>query len=180
MNYLKNILIFVMFSFVSYADQNDHRLDALFHILSYSSDTVETNRAINSIWKIWLETNDPLIEKDFNQGLKLMQEGQLKKSLEMFTKVIEKNPKFAEAWNKRATLYYLIGDFDSSVLDIKETLKLEPRHFGAMGGLSLIFIHIQNYEMAIDIYDQMLNIFPYDLLTLQKRDRLVKIVSQST
>ena len=72
-----------------------------------------------------------------------MKNSQLKESIEIFSKVIENKPNFAEAWNKRATVYYLIGDFDSSVMDIKQTLKLEPRHFGALDGLGLIFIHLK-------------------------------------
>jgi len=180
MNYLKLILIFLLFSFVVHADQNDKRLDRLFRVLEHSHNDVEINKTVSAIWNIWLETNDLLIENDFKQGLELMQGGQLQASIEMFTKVIEKNPIFAEAWNKRATVYYLLGDFDSSVLDINETLKLEPRHFGAMDGLGLIFIHLQEYEKAIDVYDQMLKIFPHNLPTLKKRDRLVDLVSKST
>ena len=120
------------------------------------------------------------IENDFKQGLELMQSGKLETSIEIFTKVIKKNPNFAEAWNKRATVYYLLGDFDSSVLDINETLKLEPRHFGAMDGLGLIFINLQEYEKAIDVYDQMLKIFPHNLPTLRKREKLLQLLSQST
>ena len=180
MYYFKYILFFWMCSFATYADQNDRRLDDLFHLLSHSYDDNEINRATVSIWEIWLETNDTLIESDFNQGLKLMQSGQLHKSIEMFTKVVENNPNFAEVWNKRATVYYLIGDFDSSILDIKETLILEPRHFGAMDGLGLIFIHLQEFEKAIDVYDQMLKILPHNNHTLQKRERLVDMVFKST
>ena len=96
-----------------------------------------------------------------------------------FTKVIEKNSNFAEAWNKRATVYYMLGDFGLSMIDINKTLKLEPRHFGAMDGLSLIFIHLKEYEKAIEMYNQMLIIFPHNSLVLQKRERLLKLLSQS-
>ena len=178
--YLKFILIFLMFSFEIHADQTDKRLDQLFQTLKISHDEMEMNTSILAIWNIWLETNDVRIEKDFKKGLQLMQEGKLQASIIMFTKVIEKKPLFAEAWNKRATVYYLLGDFDSSVMDIKETLILEPRHFGALDGLGLIFIHLKEYEKAIDIYDKMLKIFPYNLPTLRKRDKLMKLFSQAT
>ena len=180
MYYLKFFIIFLVFSFDVYADQNDKRLDQLFRALEYSYDDIEMSNTISTIWNIWLETNDVSIENDFKQGLELMEGGQLQASIEMFTKVIENNSVFAEAWNKRATVYYLLGDFDSSVLDIKETLKLEPRHFGAMDGLGLIFIHLQEYEKAIDVYDQMLKIFPHNLSTLRKREKLLQLLSQST
>ena len=180
MNYLRFIVIFLLFSFFVHADQNDQRLDELFLILSYSQDNVEMNKAILDIWNIWLETNDPIIENDFKKGLELMKNGQLASSIVMFTKVIEKKPIFAEAWNKRATVHYLLGDFDSSILDIKETLKREPRHFGAMDGLGLIFIHLQEYENAIGVYGQMLKIFPHNTSTLKKREHLVGLLSKST
>ena len=180
MYYLKFFIIFLVFSFDVYADQNDKRLDQLFRALEYSYDDIEMSNTISTIWNIWLEPNDANIENDFKQGLELMQSGKLETSIEIFTKVIKKNPNFAEAWNKRATVYYLLGDFDSSVLDIKETLKLEPRHFGAMDGLGLIFINLQEYEKAIDVYDQMLKIFPHNLSTLRKREKLLQLLSQST
>jgi len=179
-NKIRFLIILLLFSFEVLADQNDKRLDELFRILEKSKDVNEMNDITKSIWKIWLEPNNPLIEHDFNQGIKLMQSGRLQESIKMFTQVIDNNPSFAEGWNKRATIYYLIGDFDSSVLDIKETLKLEPRHFGAMDGLGLIFTHLQEYENAIDVYDQMLKIFPYNTSTLKKRERLVGLLSKST
>ena len=169
MRYIKYILFICLFSFVVYADQNDKRLNELFRILAQSQNNAELYKTTSSIWKIWMETNDPLIENDFHQGLKLMQDGQLKSSINIFSKVIVNNPNFAEVWNKRATVYYLIGDFNSSILDIKETLKLEPRHFGAMDGLGLILIHLKKYEEAIEVYDQMLKIFPHNLSIIKKQ-----------
>ncbi len=109
-----------------------------------------------------------------------MKHGKLKESIKIFSKIIEKRPNFAEAWNKRATAYYLIGDFDSSVTDIKETLKLEPRHFGALDGLGLIFIHLQQFENAIKVYDEMLKIFPNNPSAIQKRKHLMDFISKST
>ena len=122
-----------MFPFIVYADQKDKRLDELFHILLHSQNEIEMQRTILSIWDIWMETDDPFIENDFNQGLKLMRGGQLQLSIDMFTKVIDRNPDFAEAWNKRATVYYLIGDFDSSIIDIMETLKIRTPSFWCYG-----------------------------------------------
>lgn len=178
MHYLKLIIIFFLYFSSAYADQTDKRLDDLFNFLAKSDNVIEINRATSLIWKIWLETNDPVIEKDFAKGLNLMQNGEYKKSIEKFTKVIENNPKFAEGWNKRATVYYLIGDFDSSIMDIKETLKLEPRHFGALDGLSVIFIHLQQYKNAIEVYDEILKFFPNNLNILEKRKRLETLISK--
>ena len=126
-----------------------------------------------------METNDPLIDEDFNQGLKKMLSGNLKSSITFFTQVIQKNPNFAEGWNKRATAYYLLGDFDKSMIDINETLKLEPRHFGAMDGLASILINFNELKKAIFVYDKMLEIFPKNSAIAKKRSYILKKLSQS-
>ena len=123
------------------ADQSDEKLDDLFNILKKSSNLNEINDITLKIWDIWLETNDPLIEKDFQKAIKYMNNGQLYLSINYLTSIIKRKPNFAEAWNKRATIYFILGDYNSSMKDINETLKLEPRHFGAMDGMSLIFIN---------------------------------------
>ena len=94
--------------------------------------------------------------------------------------LIEEDPNFAEAWNKRATVYFMMGDFDKSMQDIIKTLELEPRHFGALDGMGLIFIHQGQYQQAIDVYDKMLEIFPFSLKTMEKRENIMSFISQST
>ena len=101
-------------------------------------------------------------------------------SVAFFTRVIEKNPTFAEGWNKRATVYFMLGKFDKSMIDIIKTLKLEPRHFGAMDGMALIFIQTQQFDKAIRIYDQILKIFPKSISILEKKERLLDYMSKST
>ena len=108
-----------------------------------------------------------------------MRTGDLLMAVAFFTRVIDKNPNFAEGWNKRATVYYMLGKFDASMMDIYETLKLEPRHFGAMDGMGLIFIHLEQFDKAIDIYDQMLKIFPNNSFTKQKKEMLLNRSSES-
>ena len=93
--------------------------------------------------------------------------------------IIKRAPGFAEGWNKRATVYYILGQFDKSMIDINKTLLLEPRHFGAMDGMGLIFIQLQQYDKAIKIYDQMLEIFPHSADTLAKKKLMQEYISQS-
>ena len=173
-------ILFIAFSHNIYADQNDKRLDYLFDILIKLNNYQEINQTLEDIWSIWLETNDPSIENEFKKGLELMEKNKLNESIDLFTTVIEKNPYFAEAWNKRATVYFLIGDFQSSIFDINQTLILEPRHFGAMDGLALIFIYLNEYEKAVDVYNKMLKIFPNNIFVIDKRDNLLKKIYQST
>jgi len=175
----RTLIVFLLFASSLKADQNDARLEDLFEILSTTESDVQINEVTSSIWDIWHETNDPLIEADFYRGLESMRTGDLMMAVAFFTRVIDKNPNFAEGWNKRATVYYMLGKFDASMMDIHETLKLEPRHFGAMDGMGLIFIHLEQFDKAIDIYDQMLKIFPNNSFTKQKKEMLLNRSSES-
>ena len=175
----RTLIVFLLFAFSIKADQNDARLEDLFEILSKTESDNQINAVTSSIWDIWHETNDPLIEADFYRGLESMRTGDLLMAVAFFTRVIDKNPNFAEGWNKRATVYYMLGKFDASMMDIHETLKLEPRHFGAMDGMGLIFIHLEQFDKAIDIYDQMLKIFPNNSSTKQKKEMLINRSSES-
>ena len=126
------------------ADQLDSRLTELFDKLYIAESKNEINNLTHDIWKIWDETNDPKIEADYHRGLEAMRIGDFVMSIDFFTRVIEKNPDFAEGWNKRATVYYILGQFDKSMIDINKTLLLEPRHFGAMDGMGLIFFNFNS------------------------------------
>ena len=175
----RTLIVFLFFASSLKADQNDARLEDLFEILSTTASDIQINEVTSSIWDIWHETNDPSIEADFYRGLESMRTGDLIMAVAFFTRVIDKNPNFAEGWNKRATVYYMLGKFDASMMDIHETLKLEPRHFGAMDGMGLIFIHLEQFDKAIDIYDQMLKIFPNNSSTKQKKEMLLNRSSES-
>jgi len=82
-------------------------------------------------------------------------------ALDAFDNLVDLAPDFAEAWNKRATVYYLMGRLDESVNDIQQTLELEPRHFGALSGLALIYDAVENPEAAIRSLEAALEINPH-------------------
>jgi tetratricopeptide (TPR) repeat protein len=169
-----NLFLFIsLFSFSVKSDQFDYRLPDLFNKLYTSSGNIDGDKIIFKIWNIWHETNDIKIEADFYRGMETMRTGDLIKSIVFFSRVIEKKPNFAEGWNKRATAYYMLGQFDKSMLDINQTLKLEPRHFGAMDGMILIFMHGKQYKQAIRIYDKILEIFP-NSKNIKDRKKLIK------
>ncbi|MDC0056885.1 tetratricopeptide repeat protein [Alphaproteobacteria bacterium] len=181
MKFFKPIfLICCLFFNSSAADQLDPKLIELFDKLYIAQSNKEINSLTQDIWKIWDETNDSKIEADYYRGLEAMRMGNYVMSIAFFTRVIEKNPDFAEGWNKRATVYYILGQFDKSMIDINKTLLLEPRHFGAMDGMGLIFIQLQQYDKAIKIYDQMLKIFPHSADTEEKKKLMQEYISQST
>ena len=177
--YINLILVFLFLAFPVKSDQSDTRLLNLFQELYDSANDSQMNQITKKIWAIWHETNDIKIEADFYRGMESLRTRDFIMSIAFFTQVIEKKPNFAEAWNKRAIVYYMIGNFDKSMHDINETLKLEPRHFGAMDGMGLIFIHLHQYEKAIKIYEQMLEIFPNNQSIKNKKKLMEENLSKS-
>ena len=178
---LIGVVFFICLStFQLLADQNDKRLNYLFNKLVVAENEQEINKITNQIWKIWHEIDDPKMTRAFETGIQMMNLGYFKRSIEYFDKVINKNPNFAEAWNKRATAHFMMGNFDLSMQDISKTLQLEPRHFGALDGMSLIFIHTNQPEKAIDVYDKMLEIFPNSTGTKIKKEKMLSLSTKST
>ena len=174
------IFLFIIISAKSFADQNDKRLNYLFNKLIITENQQEINKVTNQIWNIWHEIDDPKITRDFETGVQMMNLGYLPRAIDYFNKVIVSRPNFAEAWNKRATAHFIMGNFDLSMQDISQTLQLEPRHFGALDGMGLIFIHLNQPEKAIEIYDKMLEIFPYSINTKMKKEKILSSTTKST
>lgn len=141
------------------ADQRDPRLDKLFGAMSQTDNVRVSAEIEQQIWQIWLEHGDPEVEVRLRQGMLAMEQNP-SRALKVFTTLIEDEPDFAEAWNKRATLYYLLGDYAAAADDIEQTLALEPRHFGALSGLGLVHLALNQYLEAQDAYKAVLEIQP--------------------
>ena len=144
------------------ADQTDARLPALFTELRTTSEAEKAKIVVAEIWQIWSEhsDNDRLSER-LKIGIAQMEAGRLRQAEQIFTTIIDKDPAFAEAWNKRATVYFLMGAYDRSKRDIAQTILREPRHFGALSGLGLVETHLGNYEAALNAYEQAIALHPY-------------------
>lgn len=144
------------------ADQTDARLPALFTELRTTSEAEKAKIVAAEIWQIWSEhsDNDRLSER-LKIGIAQMEAGRLRQAEQIFTTIIDTDPAFAEAWNKRATVYFLMGAYDRSKRDIAQTILREPRHFGALSGLGLVETHLGNYEAALNAYEQAITLHPY-------------------
>ena len=144
------------------ADQTDARLPALFTKLRTTSEAKKAKIVAAEIWQIWSEhsDNDRLSER-LKIGIAQMEAGRLRQAEQIFTTIIDADPAFAEAWNKRATVYFLMGAYDRSKRDIAQTILREPRHFGALSGLGLVETHLGNYEAALNAYEQAIALHPY-------------------
>ena len=103
-----------------------------------------------------------------NEGIDAMSSGNLDRAENLFTKLIEANPSFTEAWNKRATLRFMLWDFEGSLRDVEKVLALEPRHFGALSGLGMIHLRLGAPENALKAYEDLLNVFPSNVDAIQK------------
>lgn len=121
------------------AAQDDPRLDDLFARLLTTQDEAEAQVIESFIWTLWLEGHDDRLNELMAQGTRDMQVGDLESAIGRFGTLIELAPDFAEAWNKRATVYYMTGQYDAAIADCMQVLAREPRHFGALSGLGLIY-----------------------------------------
>ena len=143
------------------ADQNDRRLDGLFERLQATPDRAEASEIQNRIWALWFTSEDRNVTMLMGVGSMAMNQGQYQPALDAFNRIVAMAPNFAEGWNRRATLYYLMGDYPASVSDIAKTLALEPRHFGALSGLGLINMRLGRTDQAIEAFRDALAVNPH-------------------
>jgi tetratricopeptide (TPR) repeat protein len=94
------------------------------------------------------------------RGVQEMEDGDNKAAIATFMQVVKRKPDFAEGWNKRATAYYLVGDYPRSIADCDQVLKRNPRHFGALSGLGQIYYRLDDYEKSIEWYRKALEVNP--------------------
>jgi tetratricopeptide (TPR) repeat protein len=128
-------------------------LDTLFSKLQTATDPVAIQSLEAAIWEQWIVVPDGPQRELMMRGIAEMQQRQLKQSVETFSKLIEIAPDLSEAWNKRATAHWLLGNFPASLDDICETVKREPRHFGAYSGLGMIRAEMGEYPRAVAAFE---------------------------
>lgn len=145
---------------VSEADQHNASLPDLFDQLKQAESNSDTQDVQRQIWAAWLEAPDLNSDNLMSQLTSAMSIGNYALALRLCDQLIDTYPEFSEAWNKRATIHYIMGNHGYSVADIKETLLLEPRHFGALSGLGAIFMASGNAEAAVDAFESALDISP--------------------
>lgn len=162
-------------------NQTDTRLDALFERLQVTDDEVEAQMITGHIWIIWRETSNDVARAFMRAGMRDMTHEHYDEALEAFNTVVQVAPHFAEGWNARATLLYLMGDYPGSVADIRRTLELEPRHFGAWSGLGLIYMSLEQDRAALEAFNKALELNPHltgsrrnaDLMKRRLKDRVI-------
>ena len=144
-----------------WADQSDERLEELFDRLRVTADPLEAQIIEVQIWQIWTDSGRDEINALVEEGSRSMAQGLLKEAIAIFDRVVTTHPDFAEGWNKRATAHYLNGDYTASMIDIERTLALEPRHFGAISGMGLIFMARGDETNALRAFEEVLKVHPH-------------------
>ena len=161
---MKKIFIFIILIFINinflYAEDRNSELNRLFEELKIKDKSLSF-KIEQKIWKIWsTHPDNNELTSMLSIGSDFVNNNQYLSAVEIFTKVIEIDPSWAEAWNKRATVLYMMGEFEKSQNDIDEVLKLEKRHFGSLAGQGLVNIKLENYEKAIMSYEEAMKIYP--------------------
>ena len=155
------IILFISGFFSPTQSSQTNILNNLFNQLEKVNNPKSAVLLEKKIWSIWNEhpTNNKLTER-LEFGIELMQYGNYNYALKVFDNIIVTDPKWSEAWNKRATVYFLMSQFTNSLDDIDKVLRIEPRHFGALSGQARIFIKLQKYEKAIKSIERALKFYP--------------------
>ena len=175
-------LVLILFAGISYAEDNYKiELDNLFNQLKTTSSSTTAKAIETKIWDLW--TTHPSEESLTNllaKGSYYMSQNQLTSAHNVFSKAIELDPKWAEAWNKRATVLYLMGSYELSQNDIDVVLKLEKRHFGALSGQGMVQTALKNYQKAIDSYIEAHKVYPAMKTPLIMIEKLQTLMQQES
>ena len=179
-NWLLSLLFLLLLSASADADQNDVRLGELFRSLKSTESLSRASVFESKIWHIWMEHYDPEVESAMFQGVEAMKLQQFEQAFGQFSLLIKLAPDYAEGWNKRATVLYLMGKYELSQADIDKVLMIEKRHFGALSGQGLVQTELKNYEKAINSYKEVQKIYPSMQAAKIMIPRLKKLIKEQS
>jgi len=134
-------------------------IDALVTVLQ-TSDTQSRAPAERALWAIWSRSGNAQADALLKTGSELLSRGEFAKSIELFDQVVLLEPTFAEGYNKRATAWYYLGEYESSLDDIRTTLHHNPIHFGALSGAALCLVALERYPEALFFVERALAVNP--------------------
>ena len=155
------LLVAWLIAVPAFARQDDPRLTDLFDNLLKVEDPRGVKLLEGAIWALWMQSGSDTVDLLLQRGTHAMGEGDYAVAMQLFTSVTELDPKLAEGWNKRATLFFLMGSFDRSAADVDKVLALEPRHFGALSGLGMIELERGHEREALNAFEKALAVNPH-------------------
>jgi len=124
------------------------------------ADPLVREVAESAMWQVWSRSGDATIDRLFATGLEQMQARRGDEAVDTFSEIIRRRPEFAEGWNKRATVYYLLGEYKKSLADCDEVMKRNPYHFGALSGYGMIYMQLDQPATALEYFEQALRVNP--------------------
>jgi tetratricopeptide (TPR) repeat protein len=141
-------------------------------------DPVVRSLVESAMWSVWSRSGDPEIDGLFARGVEQLGRRELDAAVETFTRVIQRRPEFAEGWNKRATVYYLLGEYQKSLADCDEVMKRNPYHFGALSGYGMIYMQLDQPAIALEYFERALRVNPNLESTRQTIEMLKTLLIQ--
>lgn len=136
-------------------------LDALFAELRIAPNAEIAHQIDQRIWIYWMTPSDPTLAGRMGEALAARRLGDVPGAIVLLTRLIGDYPTYAEAWNQRATMFYLINDLDASLADIEKVLEYEPRHFGALSGRAMIYLQQGKRALAVKDMAAALELHPF-------------------
>lgn len=149
-------------------------------LLDKLKETADQNEAAmleQEIWDAWLVSGSATVDTLMKRGLEYQQMDDLEAARDAFDKAIAIKPDYAEAWNRRAALFFNDGKYDEAIADLETAITHEPRHFGAWTGLAMIFESVERPEAALRAYEKVLEIHPLSQPAEQGKKRLERVVN---
>ena len=145
------------------ADQTSTELPDLFGKLQKAENPQQAVLIETEIWKKWYERDEHNGGKRMTNAIDAMGTGRYTVALTLLDQLVDNESDFAEAWNRRATVHYLLGNYKESLSDIEKTLTLEPRHFGALSGIGMIMLKLGQTDKALHAFERVLDISPQNV-----------------
>ena len=124
------------------------------------ADAVVRTFAEHAMWQVWSRSGDDDVDRLLQIGIEQMNAREGEAAVETFSRVIARRPDFAEGWNKRATVYYLLGEYRKSLADCDEVLRRNPYHFGALSGYGMIYLQLGRPALALPYFEKVLDVNP--------------------
>lgn len=157
---------------LSRQDRQSARLDQMFARLAEATDERRARRIANGIRRRLNQSGSDTIDILMRRANARMEAKKYGQALDLLDGVIRLRPQFAEGWNRRATVHFLLGNYGQSIADIEQVLRREPRHWGAIAGLSMILVAIDRKPEAVVMMNRALKVYPHQPKLKERRDRL--------
>jgi tetratricopeptide (TPR) repeat protein len=136
------------------------RLDQLFAELKRERNEKAAERIAGRIWNEWNQSGSASVDLMMQWAQKATQDQKFDVALDFLDQVVTLQPDYAEGWNRRATVHFMMKNYGKSMADIDRTLQLEPRHFGALSGLAQIMAETGHKQSALEAWQKVLTIYP--------------------